>query len=265
MKWFRFYHASYRNPKVQEMRPELFRFWVNMLCVASESEERGTIPSEAHLGRALGLSKALVKRYCSDLEALVLLHRSDTGALTPHDWHALQPDSDDAAKRKRDERARAYEKQQSEMSRDMSRDKNVTVTCKTQIQNERETENGVCVAHAREGDDLRDWREAIAELQGDDASKLIAAMLQDSAEVPSVSGLEAWRFIHAAHVMRGQEAKTWNFFMAVARRASRREFDAWHDPAPREQANGTGGPSNGVYETAAQAKRRRLDEWARSE
>ena len=38
MKWFRFYHEVYRDPKAYELRPELFRFWINFQCVASESE-----------------------------------------------------------------------------------------------------------------------------------------------------------------------------------------------------------------------------------
>lgn len=104
MKWFRFYHAAYRNPKVQDMRPELFRFWVNLLCVASESEPRGTIASEAHLRLALGLTKASVKRWVSELEASVLLHRSSTGTLHPHDWDDLQPEGDDEGKRKKRQR-----------------------------------------------------------------------------------------------------------------------------------------------------------------
>ena len=83
MKWFRFYHEAYRNPKVQDMRPELFKFWVNFLCIASESEPRGVVASEGHLRRALGLSKGTVVRYCRELEGLVLLHRSDAGALPP--------------------------------------------------------------------------------------------------------------------------------------------------------------------------------------
>lgn len=130
MKWYRFYNEVYRDPKVQDLRAELFRFWVNFMCVASESEPRGQVTSEAHLRRALGLSAATVRRYCSDLEGALLLHRSSTGALVPHNWELRQPDSDDSAKRKRDQRERTCVNGDSEMSRDTSRDtsrdKNVT-------------------------------------------------------------------------------------------------------------------------------------------
>lgn len=140
MKWFRFYHEAYRNPKVQDMRPELFKFWVNFLCVASESDTRGVVASESHLRLRIGLSKPLTKRFCDELEALALLHRDDAGALHPHDWDTLQPDSDDAAKRKAAERARTYANQQNGMSRDMSRDKNVTVTSRVREEGEGDRE-----------------------------------------------------------------------------------------------------------------------------
>lgn len=131
MKWFRFYHEVYRDPKVQDLRPELFRFWVNFLCVASDSEPRGVIASESHLKRALGLTAATVKRYVSDCEGAGLLHVSITGSLVPHNWDCRQPDGDDAAKRKREQRAKTYVDSPKDMSRDMSRDesqdKNVTI------------------------------------------------------------------------------------------------------------------------------------------
>lgn len=146
MKWFRFYHEAYRNPKVQDMRPELFKFWVNFLCLASESEVRGTVPSEGHVRRALGLGKGTVERYCRELVNLDLLIRRNTGALTPHDWDKLQPEGDDAARRKRRQRQTTCDDRPEEMSRDMSRDKNVT-SCDSRAgaflerEREREEEN----------------------------------------------------------------------------------------------------------------------------
>lgn len=133
MKWFRFYHDAYRDPKVQNMRPELFKFWVNFLCVASESEDRGTIRSLDHLRRALGLSRRLTERYCGELEAMGLLHRGDSEAttklhssndfpLTPHNWSERQPEGDDAGLRKKRLRNKTCVNKQDQMSRDTSRD-----------------------------------------------------------------------------------------------------------------------------------------------
>lgn len=123
MKWFRFYHEACRDPKVQDMRPELFKFWVNILCVASEQNDRGRIPSEAHVKRALGLGQALTKRWLSELEALALLHRSVDGVLIPHGWDERQPESDDSSKRQKRRRERTSKDEPSEMSRELSRDR----------------------------------------------------------------------------------------------------------------------------------------------
>jgi len=34
MNWFRYHTDALDNPKVQELPPELFKFWVNLLCLA---------------------------------------------------------------------------------------------------------------------------------------------------------------------------------------------------------------------------------------
>ena len=133
MKWYRFYNEVYRDPKVQSLRPELFRFWVNVMCIVSESEPRGLVPDEAILKRLLCLSGPSVKRYLSDLEEAALLcresaerapeDRKGTGdPLMPHNWDERQPDSDDEAKRKREYRLRTYGKEQYQMSQDTSQD-----------------------------------------------------------------------------------------------------------------------------------------------
>jgi hypothetical protein len=137
MKWFRLYNEVYSDPKVQGLRPELFRFWVNVMCIASESDPRGIVPSEAKLKRLLNLSGPAVKRYLSDLVGAALLclesverrpekRRGDGDSLMPHCWDERQPEGDDAAKCKRDSVAKTSV-QSAEMPEDqVSRDKNVT-------------------------------------------------------------------------------------------------------------------------------------------
>ena len=39
--WFRFYRKTVNNPKVQRLRPELFRAWINILCA---TDDDGTVP-----------------------------------------------------------------------------------------------------------------------------------------------------------------------------------------------------------------------------
>lgn len=164
MKWFRLYNEVYSDPKVQELRPELFRFWINIMCIASENEDRGIVPDVPKLKRLLGLDKPVIQRYLAALVDAELLSRrsverpstfvarsdddpstfvarsdvdpstfvasSDVDPLMPHRWDVRQPECDNAAKRKKDSRAKTYDKSNqsaaSEMSRDMSQDTNAT-------------------------------------------------------------------------------------------------------------------------------------------
>lgn len=149
MKWFRLYNEVYSDPKVQELRPELFRFWINIMCIASENEPRGVVPGVPKLKRLLNLDKPVIERYLAALKAAELLDRrsdveastfvarsdddpstfvarGDVEELTPHRWHERQPEGDDAAKRKRESRAKTYVKLSEETQEQMSRDTNVT-------------------------------------------------------------------------------------------------------------------------------------------
>jgi Replication initiation and membrane attachment len=163
MKWFRFYNEVYSDPKVQELRPELFRFWVNLLCVVSENEPRGIVPDESKLKRLLGLDRPVIRRYLdalvkaelidrgrlvdpstfvarSDDDRLSSSRRCDDDQLSPHRWFERQPESDNAAKRKRDSRERTCGDDKSKRHREMSRDKFVTVPPRVRIDLDRDKE-----------------------------------------------------------------------------------------------------------------------------
>lgn len=62
MKWFRLYHDMVNNKKVQRLPPATFKAWVNLLCVASMADERGSLPDLEGIAYALRLprNKALV-------------------------------------------------------------------------------------------------------------------------------------------------------------------------------------------------------------
>lgn len=42
MQWFRFYSEALNDPKVQALEPQLFKHWINLLCVSCNSN--GTLP-----------------------------------------------------------------------------------------------------------------------------------------------------------------------------------------------------------------------------
>jgi hypothetical protein len=259
MNWFRLYHDVLNDTKVQRLPIELRWRWIELLCVASKEKKRGTLPGMDLIAYCLRVSKGRAKQIVRELCDVGLIDRSEDGqGLAMHNWEERQRKSDSSAARV----AAFRERHQND-----SGNGPVTLQKRSRGREEErgEREEFVCVTHTREGDDLRDWQEAMAELQGDDACKLIAGMLGESAEVPSVAGLEAWRFIHAAHVIQGPDRpKTWEYFMGAARRARRREFDSWHGPPPDDDpSRPKGRDSPGRPLSEAQVERERRRQWAR--
>jgi hypothetical protein len=95
MKWFRFYNEVLDDPKVQTLSPELFKFWVNILCIASKND--GKLPSiEAisyHVRASVSATQCLVDAL---LEAQLLQEFTNQHSkwLAPHSWHKRQYKSD---------------------------------------------------------------------------------------------------------------------------------------------------------------------------
>lgn len=99
MKWFRFYHEAIDDPKVQMLEPVLFKFWVNMLCLASRSDERGTIQlSACEIAFALRMPPTEVEILLSALVDADLI-APGTDGLDIHNWDKRQFKSDDVSAR----------------------------------------------------------------------------------------------------------------------------------------------------------------------
>ena len=101
MQWFRFYHDALDDPKVQMLTPELFRHWVNILCVASRETLRGTLPVTLQLAFQLRTDVVTCDAVLAELIERGLIDRLDDGRLAPHNWAGRQPDSDNGAERVR--------------------------------------------------------------------------------------------------------------------------------------------------------------------
>lgn len=99
MKWFRFYHDAIDDPKVQRLEPVLFKFWVNMLCLASRSDERGTVTLDVgEIAFALRMDDSETEQHIADLIDAGLLESGEIG-LDIHAWHKRQFKSDDVTAR----------------------------------------------------------------------------------------------------------------------------------------------------------------------
>lgn len=104
MTWFRLYHDLLHDDKVQSLPLELFKAWVNLLCMASMADDRGHIPGPKRVAFALRVSEDRATKILGQLTAYGLLEEDDRGGYQPHNWVARQRKSDDAGARSRQHR-----------------------------------------------------------------------------------------------------------------------------------------------------------------
>lgn len=96
--WFRMYREVLSSPKIQKLRPETFRAWINLLCCTSDD---GCLPSRDDIAFMLRLKPSKVQDHLSELIAAKLIDE-ENGQLFAHDWdeHQFQSDvSTDRVKR----------------------------------------------------------------------------------------------------------------------------------------------------------------------
>lgn len=99
MKWFRLYVDVIHDPKVQKLQPQLFKDWINVLCLAAEHD--GKIPaSMPDIAFTLHVTEARVRKIIDDLTRAGLLDVSET-AISPHNWNSRQYKSDVSTERVR--------------------------------------------------------------------------------------------------------------------------------------------------------------------
>lgn len=98
MQWFRLYDEVLNDPKIQNLPENIFKFWVNLLCLANK--HGGVLPDIDAISFALRVSKKKAEANMSVLEMTGLIDRTDNG-LEPHNWKSRQYKSDSSADRMR--------------------------------------------------------------------------------------------------------------------------------------------------------------------
>lgn len=96
-RWFRFYGEVLDDPKVQRLPADLFKSWVNLLCLASKSDD-GELPSVDDIAFALRMSDGEVQSILAQLAERGLIDLQDD-KLAPHNWSARQHKSDNSTDR----------------------------------------------------------------------------------------------------------------------------------------------------------------------
>ena len=92
-RWFRFYNDAVNDPKVQRLSGELFKAWVNILCLASKNG--GHVPTLADLSFILRVPEDRALAHIEALSAEGLLDKVE-GQYEPHNWSGRQFISDHA-------------------------------------------------------------------------------------------------------------------------------------------------------------------------
>ena len=125
-RWFRLYDDCLDDPKVQRLPPDLFKIWINLLCLASRNG--GNLPCMEDIAFALRIDEA-----AADQAIGVLIDRGlldDGDIVRPHNWDSRQFKSDaDATSSDRQRKKRERDKQQvvtRDETDDVTRDKSVT-------------------------------------------------------------------------------------------------------------------------------------------
>ena len=108
MNWFRFYHEALNDPKVQRLPGDVFKAWVNLLCLSSQQPERGSLPTVEDCAFALRCDVVAMADVMQQLANVGLLER-EPGGYAIHNWDGRQRSSDDVTKRVQKHRAKASE------------------------------------------------------------------------------------------------------------------------------------------------------------
>lgn len=91
-RWFRYYDDALNDPKVQRLSGDMFKAWVNLLCVASKNG--GEIPSLAEAAFSLRLPETKTGAIVADLAKRELLDPVEGGYFRPHNWGKRQYKTD---------------------------------------------------------------------------------------------------------------------------------------------------------------------------
>lgn len=102
-RWFRFYEGVLDDPKVQRLPPDVFKGWVNLLCLAAR--HKGKLPSLPDIAFSLRISDREAESLMTALLGAGLV--DDVGdSMQPHKWYERQYEDTTNAERQRKFRER---------------------------------------------------------------------------------------------------------------------------------------------------------------
>jgi hypothetical protein len=264
--------------KVQKLRPELFKFWVNLLCLANERPERGTLPPIEEIAFNLRMKAPVTAGYVASLKSQGLLDETSNGSLTPHNWVGRQPKSDDVSKRVNDYRQRILDNSNHtdetvqnsgcNVTSNVASNKGVTprVRAEREIERRGDTEgeekknppfplSGPHSSPFRSADDLAEVNAAIRLLGGELTTEAVGLELGRQHNSTNLVDVPGWKFLRAATKILSPSYTD----------AQRRSFPYYVGMASKLDDSERNGPAKEtrpsfVRESSAQAKQREMEE-----
>ncbi len=91
--WFRFYVEALDDPKVQDLEGDVFKAWVNLLCVARKYG--GVLSALKDIAFHLRSTKKQAEAWIAALQEAELIDQVEAG-LEPHNWRGRQYESDNS-------------------------------------------------------------------------------------------------------------------------------------------------------------------------
>ena len=95
-RWLRLYDEVLDDPKVQKLSPELFKIWINLLCLTSKHD--GILPDTESVSFALRMTFHETNEALKKLVSYGLFDNTKKG-LSPHAWSKRQYKSDTSTDR----------------------------------------------------------------------------------------------------------------------------------------------------------------------
>jgi hypothetical protein len=234
MRWFRFYNETRHDPKVQRLPAELFRAWVNMLCLANENG--GHIPGTPEdLAYEMRMPVAKAMKCIEQLKHAGLLDQDET--LHPHNWNGRQYQSDDVGTR---------------VKRYRERQRNVTETADEtppDTDTESDTEQK---QRGEEAAAVSDWHALAEEHDLRKVAKLTKTRRSHlKARLSDCGGLDGWRSalakIRGSPFMLGKNDRGWkiDFDFLVSESGFTKLMEGKYDGGSRVQGGKKSGGATG--------------------
>jgi len=155
MDWFRFYHEALDDPKVQLLPENLFKTWVNLLCLACRNG--GVLPELAQIAFALHKSHDSTEEAVARLARGGLFVRVNATHWAPHNWNKRQYKSDTSTERVKRFRNVSETPPDTDTDTERKIDRPVADATRTVLPSENQTEHKRKQAHSYPKDFEQFW------------------------------------------------------------------------------------------------------------